>query len=61
MRKILILAESGHQIELDDIANTSFLPQQSLDTKDNESFFASLKEYEGDFQKCIKTPTRIVN
>ena len=52
MRKILILArESGNQLEIGDIENESFLPQESLNTKNNEDFFASLKKYEDDFQK----------
>lgn len=52
MRKILILArESGNQLEIDDIQNKSFLPQESLDTKNNEDFFASLVKYEVSFQK----------
>ncbi|NJB70420.1 aspartokinase/homoserine dehydrogenase 1 [Saonia flava] len=52
MRKILILArESGNQLDIDDIENQPFLPQESLDTKNNKDFFASLKKYEDDFQK----------
>ena len=52
MRKILILArESGHQLDIDDIENESFLPKESLDTDSNEAFFESLKKYEDDFQK----------
>jgi aspartokinase/homoserine dehydrogenase 1 len=52
MRKILILArESGDQLEIEDIGNNSFLPKESLDTDSNETFFASLKKYEEDFQK----------
>jgi len=52
MRKILILArESGNQLEINDIKNKSFLPQESLDTDNNDDFFASLLKYEPDFQK----------
>ena len=52
MRKILILArESGNQLEIDDIKNKSFLPQESLETDDNDAFFSSLVKYEDDFQK----------
>ncbi len=52
MRKILILArESGNRLEISDIENKPFLPKESLDTDNNENFFASLKKYEADFQK----------
>ncbi|MCX2719937.1 bifunctional aspartate kinase/homoserine dehydrogenase I [Lentiprolixibacter aurantiacus] len=52
MRKILILArESGYPIELDQIENKSFLPEESLNTPDNQTFFASLEKYEEHFQK----------
>ncbi len=52
MRKILILArESGHQLEIEAIQNTPFLPKESLETKTNEDFFASLKKHETAFQK----------
>lgn len=55
MRKILILArESGHQMNIEDIANESFLPKESLETNSNEAFFASLKKYETDFQQLYK-------
>ncbi|MDX1315640.1 MAG: bifunctional aspartate kinase/homoserine dehydrogenase I, partial [Eudoraea sp.] len=47
MRKILILArESGYPIDLDQIENQAFLPEECLNTPDNEAFFASLEEYE---------------
>ena len=52
MRKILILArESGNKIDIEEIANKPFLPQESLDTKNNEDFFASLIKHEESFQK----------
>ena len=55
MRKILILArESGHQLDIDDIENESFLPKESLETNSNEAFFESLKKHEADFQKLYK-------
>ncbi|QCW99411.1 bifunctional aspartate kinase/homoserine dehydrogenase I [Aggregatimonas sangjinii] len=56
MRKILILArESGNELEIEDIANNSFLPKESLATKNNTEFFASLKKNEAAFQKLYKT------
>ena len=55
MRKILILGrESGNQLEIDDIENKSFLPQDSLDTTNNDDFFASLKKHEASFQELYK-------
>jgi len=49
-RKILILArESGHDLELSDIENDSFLPQPCLDTTSNEAFLASLDEHSKHF------------
>jgi aspartokinase/homoserine dehydrogenase 1 len=54
-RKILILArESGYQLELEDIANNSFLPEDSLNSKNNEDFYASLTKNENHFQNIYK-------
>jgi len=54
-RKILILArESGFKLELSDIDNDSFLPQKSLDTSNNDTFYASLSEFEQQFQEIYK-------
>lgn len=51
MRKILILArESGNQLDIDDIENKPFLPEESLATSTNEDFFATLIKHEAGFQ-----------
>ncbi|WP_405266885.1 bifunctional aspartate kinase/homoserine dehydrogenase I [Cellulophaga sp. Ld12] len=55
MRKILILArESGNKIDVEEIANTPFLPEESLATTNNEDFFDSLIKHEAGFQKMFK-------
>ena len=55
MRKILILArESGNRLDIEDIGNTPFLPEESLATTTNEDFFSSLKKYEASFQEMYK-------
>ena len=52
MRKILILArESGNKMEIDDIVNESFLPQESLDTTSVDDFLKSLVKYKDHFDK----------
>ena len=54
MRKILILArESGNQLEINDIVNNSFLPEESLNTDNNDDFFASLVKHEPHFQSLF--------
>ncbi|TDT37207.1 aspartate kinase [Maribacter spongiicola] len=54
MRKILILArESGNQLEISDITNNPFLPEESLNTANNDEFFASLVQNEAHFQSLF--------
>ena len=54
-RKILILArESGLAIELEDIANNSFLPETCLNTSNVEDFFESLAANDAHFQAIVK-------
>src|SRR5690606_18820207 len=43
MRKILILArESGNELDIDQIENDAFLPEESLNTDNVEDFYKSL-------------------
>ena len=54
-RKILILArESGFELDLEDIENQSFLPEDVLNTDNNDDFFAVLKNHETHFQSILK-------
>lgn len=54
-RKILILIrESGYKMEIEDIANESFLPVECLATKNNEDFFASLIKNASHFENLYK-------
>ena len=53
-RKILILIrESGYQMEIEDIENKSFLPKECMGTTNNEAFFASLKEHAKHFESIL--------
>ena len=54
-RKILILIrESGYQMEIEDIENNSFLPKECLATDNNEDFFKSLTANYGHFEDLLK-------
>jgi aspartokinase/homoserine dehydrogenase 1 len=53
-RKILILIrESGYQMEIKDIENKSFLPKECMGTTNNDAFFASLKEHAKHFESIL--------
>ena len=54
-RKILILArESGHKLELDEIQNRSFLPDDCLKVQTVEELYKRLLEHEDHFQQLYK-------
>ncbi|MES2773011.1 MAG: bifunctional aspartate kinase/homoserine dehydrogenase I [Bacteroidota bacterium] len=51
MRKIMILArEAGEQLEMADIANTSFMPESCM-TGDVANFYAEMEKHEEHFKK----------
>ncbi|KIX20394.1 aspartate kinase [Flavobacterium sp. 316] len=54
-RKILILIrESGYEMEIEDIQNNSFLPAECLNTTNNDDFFNSLTKYASHFDSLLK-------
>ncbi len=54
-RKILILArESGYDLELENIENNAFLPENSLKASNNDDFYESLAQNEAHFQNIFK-------
>ena len=53
-RKILILIrESGYQMEIEEIENKSFLPIECMETANNEEFFNSLTQYASHFEGIL--------
>jgi bifunctional aspartokinase / homoserine dehydrogenase 1 len=53
-RKILILIrESGYEMEMEDIVNNSFLPEECMKTTNNDDFFASLIKHASHFEKLL--------
>lgn len=55
MRKILILArESGAVLEMEDIVNHSFLPEEALHAKDVNAFYEQLDVHAAHFQQLLK-------
>lgn len=54
-RKILILIrESGYQMEIEDIANASFLPEACMNTTTVDDFFITLKDHASHFEDLYK-------
>lgn len=54
-RKILILIrESGYQMDIEAIANESFMPAECLETTSNEAFFVSLQKHAAHFDALYK-------
>jgi aspartokinase/homoserine dehydrogenase 1 len=53
-RKIVILIrESGYQMEIDEIENNSFLPEQCMNTSNNDDFFKSLLQHSSHFENLL--------
>jgi aspartokinase/homoserine dehydrogenase 1 len=53
-RKILILIrESGYEMEMEDIVNNSFLPAECMNTNNNEDFFKSLTANAAHFDNLL--------
>lgn len=54
MRKILILArESGYTLEISDIENRSFVPEECMDANSVDEFFELVKNHEDHFRKIV--------
>ena len=59
MRKILILIrESGLELELDEIENISFLPKSSMQAKNVDDFMITLKQEAQHFEKLRENATK---
>ena len=53
-RKILILIrESGYEMEMDAIENNCFLPQECMETTNNDDFFKSLTKHSAHFENLL--------
>jgi len=53
MRKIMILArEAGHVIEMDDISNNSFMPEECMQGS-VEDFYAAMEKHEQHFKQLL--------
>ncbi|MCP9292687.1 bifunctional aspartate kinase/homoserine dehydrogenase I [Gracilimonas sediminicola] len=55
MRKILILARvSGYKLELDDIVNNGFVPEECMNTDSLDEFYTKLDEHDEVFKEIYK-------
>jgi aspartokinase/homoserine dehydrogenase 1 len=53
-RKILILIrESGYQMDIEEIENNCFLPTECMETNNNEDFFKSLNKHASHFENIL--------
>lgn len=58
-RKILILArESGYKLELEEIKNNAFIPQECLDTQDTTAFLEALRAHSDHFNQLLEEADR---
>ena len=58
-RKILILArESGYKLELEEIKNNAFIPQECLDTPDTTAFLEALRAHSDHFNQLLEEADR---
>ena len=59
MRKILILArESGYKMELDEIENRPFVPEECMETDSIEAFYEKLDEYDHVFKEIVDSAAK---
>jgi aspartokinase/homoserine dehydrogenase 1 len=60
MRKIMILArETGEKIEMDDIENSSFMPESCMQGS-VENFYAEMRKHEAHFKSYTRMPRKII-
>ncbi|MFD2603654.1 bifunctional aspartate kinase/homoserine dehydrogenase I [Flavobacterium suzhouense] len=50
-KMVILIRESGYEMEIEDIENHSFLPQECLDTESVDAFFESLRTHASHFNE----------